>query len=186
VIAPPYFRFSDSELLEHFAAAAAACAPLPFYVYEYAERSGYRVPVSVIEELRGRAPNLVGMKVSDAPFEQVEPYLGLGLDIFIGAEALILPGLGAGAAGAVSGVAAAFPEAVRALVDEPTQERHETVSGLRRALSQSPFQASVKSALRWRGVPVAEDVRTPLLPLSDADRRRLHAALAPASSVLVP
>jgi len=71
VIAPPFFAFEVDELLEHFAAAAAACAPLPFYLYEYADRSGYAVPVAVIEPLRERAPNLAGMKVSDSPFERL-------------------------------------------------------------------------------------------------------------------
>jgi hypothetical protein len=89
VIAPPYFAFDAGELLEHFAAAAAACAPLPFYVHEYAGRSGYAVPVAVVERLRERAPNLAGMKVSDAPFERVEPYLATGLDVFIGAEGVV-------------------------------------------------------------------------------------------------
>ena len=93
VIAPPYFAFSPDELLEHFAAAAQACAPLPFYVYEYADRSGYEVPVAVIEELRQRASNLVGMKVSDAPFGRAAPYLATGLDVFIGAEGVVLEGL---------------------------------------------------------------------------------------------
>ncbi len=89
VIAPPYFGFDAGELTEHFAAAAAACAPLPFYIYEYADRSGYAVPPSVVERVRERAPNLVGMKVSDAPFDRVKPYLETGLDVFIGAEAVI-------------------------------------------------------------------------------------------------
>ena len=93
VIAPPYFAFDADELLEHFAAAAAACAPLPFYVYEYAERSGYAVPPAVVEGLRERASNLAGMKVSDAPFERVEPYLATGLDVFIGAEGVVRQGL---------------------------------------------------------------------------------------------
>ena len=83
VIAPPFFAFDAGELLEHFAAAAAACAPLPFYLYEYAERSGYAIPVAVIEQLCERAPNLAGMKVSDAPFERVAPYIATGLDVFI-------------------------------------------------------------------------------------------------------
>src|SRR5437879_2097190 len=39
VIAPPYFPLVADELVEHFAAAAAACEPLPFYLYEYADRS---------------------------------------------------------------------------------------------------------------------------------------------------
>ena len=73
VIGPPYFQLDDRALLEHFAAAAAACAPVPFYVYEFERASGYAVPLPVLEALRERAPNLAGLKVSDAPFERVLP-----------------------------------------------------------------------------------------------------------------
>ena len=177
MIAPPYFAFSADELLEHFAAAAGACAPLPFYVYEYAERSGYRVPVDVVEALRERAPNLAGMKVSDAPFAHVEPYLATGLDVFIGAEGVVREGLANGAVGAVSGVAAVFPEVVSALVRDPTEQRAALVGALRVALSQQPFQASVKAVLGFRGVPVRPDVRAPLRPLPAGAAEPLRAEL---------
>src|SRR6266498_2720041 len=52
VIAPPYFVLDEPSLVEHFRAAADACAPLPFYVYEFAARSGYAIPVTAIERLR--------------------------------------------------------------------------------------------------------------------------------------
>src|SRR2546427_1791729 len=55
VMGPPYFPLDVTELLAHFAAAARACAPTPFYVYEFAARSGYPVPPTVLEELRGAA-----------------------------------------------------------------------------------------------------------------------------------
>lgn len=177
VIGPPYFPLTPTELLEHFAAAAAACAPAPFYVYEYADRSGYAVPVTVIEELRARAGNVVGMKVSDSPFTHVEPYLGLGLDVFIGAEGLLRDGLAHGASGAISGVAAAFPEAVAALVREPTAEQAGLVESLRAALGRHPFQAAVKAALGMRGVPIRADVRAPLRPLESGAAAALHAEL---------
>jgi dihydrodipicolinate synthase/N-acetylneuraminate lyase len=177
VIAPPYFRFDASELLEHFVSAATACAPLPFYVYEYADRSGYAIPVSVIQALRERVTNLSGMKVSDSPFERIEPYLTTGLDIFIGAEKHIPLGLENGAVGAVSGVAAVFPEAVVALVRNPTEEQAVLVQSLRAALSVSPFQASVKAALGFRGVSMGRDVRAPLLPLAPDAVERLRAEL---------
>ena len=179
VIAPPYFAFDADELLEHFVAAAAACAPLPFYLYEYADRSGYAVPVVVVERLRDRAPNLAGMKVSDAPFERALPYLATGLDVFIGAEGVIREGLQHGATGAVSGVAAAFPEAVSALVREPTAERATLVEGLRVALSEHSFQPAVKAALGFRGVPVRPDVRAPLRPLRAEAAERLRSELGP-------
>jgi dihydrodipicolinate synthase/N-acetylneuraminate lyase len=177
VIAPPYFAFAADELLEHFAAAAAACEPLPFYLYEYADRSGYSVPPAVVERLRERAGNLAGMKVSNAPFESVEPYLATGLDVFIGAEGMIPAGLERGAVGAVSGVAAAFPEAVSALVGDPSAERAALVEALRLALSRRPFQASVKIALGLRGVPVGPDVRAPLRPLDRSAAARLREEL---------
>src|SRR5262245_12738368 len=75
VIAPPYFPLDERELLDHFSAAAGACDPLPFYVYKFIGRSGYPVPITVIERLRDKAPNLAGLKVSDTPFEAVKPYL---------------------------------------------------------------------------------------------------------------
>src|ERR671937_1085765 len=65
VIGPPYFALDERALLDHFAAAAEACEPLPFYVYEFEARSGYAVPMSVLERLREAAANFVGLKVSD-------------------------------------------------------------------------------------------------------------------------
>jgi dihydrodipicolinate synthase/N-acetylneuraminate lyase len=185
VIGPPYFALTPDELLEHFAAAAAACAPLPFYVYEYADRSGYAIPIEVVRALRERAENLVGMKVSDAPFTHVAPYLIPGLDVFIGAEAVIPEGLAAGAAGAVSGVAAAFPEAVAALVKDPNSERARLVRSLRVALSARPFQASVKAALTLRGVPIRPDLRAPLRPLPPQEVQRLDDELKQLEQVVV-
>jgi dihydrodipicolinate synthase/N-acetylneuraminate lyase len=177
VIGPPYFALDESELLEHFTAAALACAPLPFYLYEYADRTGYPIPVAVVEAMRERTPNLAGMKVSDAPFERVRPYLELGLDVFIGAESLIPQGLRHGAVGAVSGVAAAFPEAVCALVGNPTDENARLVHALRVALSEHTFQASVKTALGLRGLSVHPDVRAPLRPLTSEAAEHLQTEL---------
>src|SRR5256714_5906850 len=109
VMAPPYFTLDDAELLAHFAAAARTCAPTPFYVYEFAARSGYAGPLAVLEQLRAEAPNLRGLKVSDTPWERFAPYLIAGLDIFVGPVALIPQGLAAGAAGAGSAPAPALP-----------------------------------------------------------------------------
>jgi dihydrodipicolinate synthase/N-acetylneuraminate lyase len=188
VIGPPYFAFDAEELTQHFAAAAAACAPLPFYVYECAARSGYTVAVPVVQRLRELAPNLTGLKVSDSPFERVSPYLATGLDVFIGDEALVAEGMRRGAAGAVSGVAAAFPEAVSALVRDPNDERAALAVSLRGVLSKRGFHASVKAALAQRGLPLRPDVRPPLRPLSSdqADRLRFELERVVGASVFTP
>jgi dihydrodipicolinate synthase/N-acetylneuraminate lyase len=174
VIAPPYFALDEEELLAHFVAAAAACAPVPFYLYEFEARSGYPIPLPVIERLSERASNLAGMKVSDSPWERLEPYLIEGLDIFVGAEALLGRGLAAGAAGAVSGLAGSFPDAVVPLVREPTAEAGERAAALRAELQRFPFHAASKAALGFRGVPVGPEVCAPLRGLTDAERAEVE------------
>jgi dihydrodipicolinate synthase/N-acetylneuraminate lyase len=176
VIGPPYYALDEEALLAHFAAAARACAPLPFYVYEFAARTGYAVPLSVIERLRERAPNLRGLKVSDRPWDAFAPYLVDGLDVFVGPEALIEEGLAAGAAGAVSGLATVFPEAVAAAVRGDDGR----VGELRKQLERFPYQAAAKHLLGLRGVAIGPDVRRPLRPLRDDEREELdrwHASL---------
>jgi dihydrodipicolinate synthase/N-acetylneuraminate lyase len=178
VIAPPYFALDEAELLTHFEAAARACAPLPFYLYEFEARSGYPIPLPVIERLRERCPNLAGMKVSDSPWERLEPYLVDGLDVFVGAEALLERGLAAGAAGAVSGLAGSFPDAVVPLVREPAPVTTERATSLRAALQRFPFHAASKTALGFRGVPVSPEVRAPLRGLTDAERQEVEEIVA--------
>ena len=174
VIGPPYFPLDEDELVAHFEAAARACAPLPFYAYEFAARSGYAIPPPVLARLRERAPNLAGLKVSDSPWEKVAPYLIDGLDVFIGAEGLIERGLAAGAAGAVSGLAASFPDAVVPLVRDPSPELTERVAALRASFQRLPFHAALKTALGLRGVPVGPDVRAPLRGLRDGERAEVE------------
>ena len=173
VIGPPYFQLDDEALLAHLRAAAEACAPTPFYVYEFARVSGYAVPVRVVERLREAAPNLAGMKVSDAPFERLEPYLIEGLDVFVGAESLIGAGMRRGARGSVSALATAFPELVAEAVREPGADRSARLGELRDGLEAFPRHAALKRVLALRGVPVREEVRAPLRGLTDEERERL-------------
>jgi len=157
VIGPPYFAYDEEALYRHFDAAADAAGPLPFYLYEFQARAGYSIPLSVIERLGGR---IAGLKVSNRPFEAVEPYLLEGLDVFIGAESLIERGLERGAVGSVSGLAAAFPEG-----GQPER---------RAALERFPYQSALKTIIGLRGVPVRPDVRAPLRTLTAEEREELE------------
>ncbi|MDQ3890463.1 MAG: dihydrodipicolinate synthase family protein [Actinomycetota bacterium] len=176
VVAPPYFAFDDDALVAHFAAAARACAPTPFYLYEFEARVGYAIPVSVVERLREVAPNLAGAKVSDRPLDRFASYLLEGLDVFVGPEALIVEGLERGAAGAVSGLANAFPELVAALVRSPAREDGARVARLRDELHRFPFHAALKRVLALRGVAVGGAVRQPLRQLTDGEQAELDRA----------
>lgn len=160
VIGPPYYAYDEEALYRHFAAAADAAGALPFYLYEFKARTGYSIPLSVVERLGDR---VAGLKVSNQPFEAVEPYLLQGLDVFIGAETLVERGLERGAAGSVSGLAAAFPEGG---------------AEKRAVLERFPFHSALKTVLGLRGLPVRPDVRAPLRTLTPEERAELEQWLA--------
>jgi dihydrodipicolinate synthase/N-acetylneuraminate lyase len=178
VIPPPYFPLDPEALADHLVAAAVACAPLPFFIYVFTRRSGYPLPAGVIRRVGERAANLVGLKVSESPFGDVAPYLELGLPVLVGSEPLIVQALEAGAVGTVSGLAAAFPDVVREVLDDPSPVGAGRLDALRGAMEAQPFIPSVKHALARRGVPVRPAMRRPLRPLTDEQANRLDAALA--------
>jgi dihydrodipicolinate synthase/N-acetylneuraminate lyase len=175
VIGPPYFRLDEAAQYAHFLAAATACAPLPFYVYEFASTSGYAVGPAVLERLRESTPNVVGLKVSDTPWGAFEHYLLPGFDVFVGPEALIHQGLESGAVGAVSALASAFPRDVAEVVRHPSAEGAARLGELRAFVERFPRQAALKRLLARQGVPVREDVRAPLRVLSREERDELDA-----------
>ena len=177
VIPPPYYAIDELALERHLVAAAAACAPLPFFAYTFAARSGYPIPVDVIQRVRERAPNLAGIKCSESPFARVEPYLVLGLPVYVGNEPMIPSAMERGAAGTVSGLAAALPDVIRTAVDRPDAGARAQLASLREAMERQPFIASVKHVLRRRGVPVQAEVRPPQRWLTQDEERRLDAWL---------
>jgi dihydrodipicolinate synthase/N-acetylneuraminate lyase len=175
VIGPPYFKLDEKAQYAHFFAAASACAPLPFYVYEFASTTGYPIAQEVLERLRHDASNVVGLKVSDTPLDAFEKYLLPGFDIFVGPEALIADGMARGALGAVSALASALPREVAAVVRDPSPEGAARLGELRTFVERFPRQAGLKHLLGLQGVAVGPDVRAPLRGLTSEERAELDA-----------
>lgn len=175
VIPPPYFPLDDDALFAHLAAAAHACFPTPFYVYEFERTAGYAVSHAVLDRVREVAPNLAGMKVSDTPWEAFARYLDIGLDVFVGPEAFIGRGLERGAVGAVSALGSAFPEQVAAAVRDSSDE----LASLREVIERFPRHAALKRVVGRRGVPLQPDVRAPLRALTSDEEAALDAAVEP-------
>ena len=177
VIGPPYFKLDPEAQRRHLLAAAHACAPTPFYAYEFAATAGYSFDLEMLLRLRDEADNFAGLKVSDTPWEAFERYVIDGLGIFVGPEALIHRGIEAGAIGAVSALASAFPEDVAAVVRAPTADGAAGLAELRSGIERFPRHAALKRVLRRRGLSLREDVRAPLRGLTDEEARELDAWL---------
>ena len=119
------------------------------------------------------ASNVVGLKVSDTPFERFARYLLPGFDIFVGPEALIAEGMALGAVGAVSALASSLPGHVADVVRDPTPEGAARLGELRAFVERFPRQAALKRLLGLQGVPIREDVRAPLRSLTPEERDEL-------------
>jgi dihydrodipicolinate synthase/N-acetylneuraminate lyase len=78
----------------------------------------------------------------------------------------------------VSGLAAAFPDEVAAVVREPSEEGAERIGRLRAAVQGFPFQAALKTILAERGLPISTDVRRPLRGLRPDERDELLRTVA--------
>jgi dihydrodipicolinate synthase/N-acetylneuraminate lyase len=179
VIPPPYFALDDDALTAHFVAAARAAAPLPFFCYAFAPRSGYPLPVAVVRRIAASVDNLAGLKVSESPFERVAPYLELGLPVLIGSEPLISAGIARGALGTVSGMASAFPDVVRAGLDAADDASADRLGALRGVMEASgQFIAAAKHVLGARGVPVGPWMRAPLRRLTADEASALDASVS--------
>ena len=179
VIAPPYFPLDEDAVVAHFVAAARAAAPLPFWGYAFTARSGYPLTVEAIGRIRADTDNFAGLKVSESPFDRVEPYLDLGLPVLIGNEPLIAAGVARGAIGTVSGMSAAFPDVVRAGVDAADDAAAARLTALRTTLEASgQFIAAAKHVLGMRGIPVTTGMRAPLRPLTTTEAAVLERGLA--------
>ncbi|HEX2302615.1 MAG TPA: hypothetical protein VHH57_03240, partial [Gaiella sp.] len=112
------------------------------------------------------------------PWEAFERYLLDGFDIFVGPEALIHRGREAGAVGAVSALASAFPEEVSAVVREPSEEGAAQLAELRARMESFPRHAALKRVVGWKGVPLRPDVRPPLRDLDMREAAELETWLA--------
>ena len=107
----------------------------------------------------------------------MQPYLLPGLDVFVGAEGLIAQGMASGAAGAVSGLAAAFPELTIDAVVSRTAEASARAARVRSLIEPFPFQSALKFILQRRGVAIEDAVRSPLRTLDDDQRNALRTLL---------
>jgi dihydrodipicolinate synthase/N-acetylneuraminate lyase len=182
VIPPPYYPLDDRSLVAHLVAAARAAGDLPVYLYAFPARSGYPLSLDVVSAVRSRVANVRGIKTSDASLDAVARYIDTGLPVFVGAEPLIPPAVRLGAAGAVSGLACAFPEVVDRHVRHPEPATERLVEKLGELLGVDAFCAAIKHALRLRGVAMTGGVRPPLRALTEAERRAVARAAAAADA----
>ena len=188
---PPFYYKGVSEegLFRYFSEVVERVgdARLRLYLYHIPPVAQVPVPLAVVERLLRRYPGTVaGMKDSSGDWNHsrsvLEAFAGTGFDLFVGSEVFLLANLRHGGAGCISATANVNPAAIRRVYErwrEPdADERQEEITATRAVVQKYPMIAALKAIVAHYGAdPEWSTVRPPLVPLDEAQRDALLAAL---------
>jgi 4-hydroxy-tetrahydrodipicolinate synthase len=188
LITPYYLKPSQRELAEHYLAVCRH-SPAPVLAYNIPERTGVELKPATARRIAEGSERFIGLKDSSGDLGQVREFvdiarqIGRAFHVFLGRDHLILPGLEAGCAGAVSACANVVPgvfvelfEAYRRGDRAQAERLQELVKPLRMAFSLGTFPVVIKEAMEMAGIP-AGPCRRPVLGLSAEERGQLRAIL---------
>jgi len=194
VVTPYYCKPSQRGLVEYLVSVAQRTA-LPFLIYHIPGRAAVSVTPATVLRIAERCPNLVGIKHASNDLEFVTKLLtdlGPEFRIFCGLEALSLPMLVVGARGLMNAVGNLAPTRVAALYEAVDQGDLEAARKLHAALfelNQSIFLDTNPVPLKYMmsrlGLLDSPELRLPLVPLDEGQKRILDPILARAGLLQV-
>jgi 4-hydroxy-tetrahydrodipicolinate synthase len=190
-ITPYYNKPTPDGLRRHFATQAAAIekrsAGFPMIMYNVPGRTGVNMTAATTLQIAAEVPNVVGVKEASANMEQILTILRErreGFAVLSGDDAWTLPLIAAGADGLVSVASNEVPRLMREMCDAALSGDFGTARAINNRLlplltgnfiESNPIP--VKAALKMMGVLENDTVRSPLAPITDANREKLRAIL---------
>ena len=194
VALPPYYLTPTEASIRHYYHAIRDAVDVPVLAYNIPVHVGYALSPALIHGL-AQEKVLSGIKDTSGSLDSVTGFLRgapAGFAVFPGDDALAGASIAAGAAGAVMGSANVVPRLAVELVAAARMgdahrvaELETPLRALLGVLEAGPFPSVVKYLThRLRGSAVG--YRAPYGPLSEAERARVEAALAPAEPLLKP
>ncbi len=187
VVGPYYNKPTPDGVLGHISAIADA-TDCPLVLYNVPGRTGSNLTAETQLRVAEAVPSVVGLKEASGDLVQIAEIIQHapeGVAVYSGDDALAFPTVALGGAGLVSVIANAAPGPVsemvrRALAGDVAEARalHYQLFDAMRASFVEANPSPVKAVLAAQG-RMAETVRLPLAPLTDAGRQRVMAAYAP-------
>jgi len=189
VVTPYYNKPTQRGLIAHFTALDAV--GLPIYIYNIPPRSVIDMSPETMGEL-AKLPNIVGVKDATGDIVRVSKQRTTCGPDFIqlsGEDASALGFNAHGGVGCISVTAnvaprlcAQFQAAMAAGDWDRALEYQDKLMPLHEAIFMEPGVSGAKAALAMLGI-CTEDVRLPLLPVEEATKRAIQAALRHASLI---
>ncbi|MFE4774833.1 4-hydroxy-tetrahydrodipicolinate synthase [Streptomyces sp. NPDC056713] len=187
VVAPYYEALTRDETLRYLRTVADSVS-IPVMLYNIPDATGVNLDPDTVGALAREQENIRYIKDTSADMAQAGQLIhrhGDVIDTFLGWDSLLLASVAEGAAGVMAGTANVMPadlvavhQALTAGDLELARARWKRIYPLMDTLmTGGPFIQGVRAALQEIGLPVGEP-REPLLPVEDAHRERIRAALA--------
>ncbi|WP_233096120.1 dihydrodipicolinate synthase family protein [Alicyclobacillus sp. SO9] len=182
IIAPYFYRHSEKALERYFSEIFQRWPEVDFYLYNIPVYSNNVISPELFGTLFHRFANLKGIKDSTGSEKSLESFVRAAPDavVYTGSEAILQEAYELGAAGSISGIAAALPEIVISAWKDVETEDFARAHQLKEAVnlfdSYSTI-ASVKAVLAELGFDVGKAL-PPLRTLDKSARVQLVQALA--------
>jgi 4-hydroxy-tetrahydrodipicolinate synthase len=184
LISPYYNKPTQDGIYQHYKAIAEATR-FPLIVYNIPGRTGSKIEATTIARL-AEIEHIVGLKESTGSLDEVQEVIrlcGERIELYSGDDALTLPIMAVGGVGVISVVANAMPQRCAEITaaalagDWPTARRlHYDMLPLGRALFLETNPIPIKAAMAMMGY-CRDEVRLPLLPMSEAPREKLRSVM---------
>ncbi len=153
-VVPYYYALSDGQIVAHYGRLLASVDGIPVYAYTIPARDGNELSAGAVSALADSG--LRGVKDSTKSWARHVEYLGTGVEVLIGTDALVVDSFRAGSAGCVSALANVRPDLLcRVREGEDVQDE---ISALRERL---PFPR-LKDAVAERVPGYPTGYRAPL------------------------
>ncbi|MEN6463754.1 MAG: 4-hydroxy-tetrahydrodipicolinate synthase [Syntrophaceae bacterium] len=184
VVCPYYNRPTQEGLYQHYKKLAEA-APIPIIVYNIQSRTGVNMSTDTLARL-AKIKNIVGVKEASGSLRQMADVIAAcpkGFTVLSGDDFFTYPLMCLGGHGVISVVSNVAPGEVAKMVDafnagdmKKACAMHYKMMPLVDAMFVETNPSPVKAALAMMG-KIQDEIRLPLVGISDASREKVRKAL---------
>jgi 4-hydroxy-tetrahydrodipicolinate synthase len=185
LVAPYYNKPSPEGMFQHFRAIARE-TDLPIMLYSVPGRCAVEITVETVGRLAKECPTIRSIKEAGGKPERVDAIRAAvpsDFEILSGDDAMTVEFMKRGAVGVVSVASNLIPAEVKALVDaglkkdwKKAEELDRKYAAVFRDLFVESNPGPIKAAMAAKGW-LAEELRLPLVPISEPSRQKLFATL---------
>lgn len=180
---PQYNKPSQEGIYQHYKALAAA-SPLPLILYNVPSRTGSNVSADTVVRLARDFKNIIGIKEAGGNFDQINQIMRDKPEDFLvisGDDAITLPMMAIGGAGAISVTGNGLPRPVSGMVREclngdfkAAAKLHLQLVEYTRLMFVEGSPAGIKTSLKTLGI-CGDTLRLPLVQVSPATAEKIKA-----------